>query len=372
MDLATNFMGLELKSPIIVSSSPLTRNGEMMVSAVKNGAGAVVTQTITSEVRPNVRPRIAVRDDKMHNIELYSELSLEQWEKEIKYAKTHGATVIANIMAHSPSEMAYLAKAVESFGADAVELGFSCPHGEGIELICSKYELIYQFTKSVKEKVSIPVMVKLNTNVTNIVNVALAAEKGGADAISGIDSVRALAGVDINTGRPLLPTFGGYSGPGIKPIALAITAIIAQTVTIPVSGIGGIINAHDVIEYIMMGAKTVQMCTGLMWHGFGLIEQIINDLRQWLTARNYHNLSEIQGLSLKYLKSFEEMKIEPYIAYHHLDKCNSCKKCIKVCSFGAISNHKNHVAVNPELCSGCGLCVGLCPQQAISMHWKDE
>ncbi|SCG82359.1 dihydroorotate dehydrogenase family protein [Proteiniborus sp. DW1] len=370
MSLSVDFMGIKLKNPIIVAASPLSGNGSMISKAIDAGAGAVVTQTIANEVRLNVRPRIAANSLGMQNIELYSNITLEEWEREIYYVKEKDAVVIANILAHTPSEMAYIAKKVERFGVDAIELGISIPHGEGVELLISNIQRLYNLTKMAVDSVNIPVMVKLSPNVSNLTELAKVVEEAGASAISAIDTIRAIIGVDIDKGKAMLPTYGGYSGEGIRPIALATVAGISQAVKIPVSGIGGIENYKNVIEYIMLGASTVQLCTSLIMNGYGRINEILGDLENWLEHKGFNSLDEIRGQALSSLKSFEEISIEPYIAkVSNVCNMNDCNICIKSCMYGAISTKNDIIVIDDSKCTGCGLCVSLCKKKFIYLDW---
>lgn len=370
MSLSVDFMGIKLKNPIIVAASPLTGNGNMIKKAIQAGAGAVVTQTIANEVRKNVRPRIAANFYGMQNIELYSNLTLEEWEREIYDVKEKGAVVIANILAHTPSEMAYIANKVERFGVDAIELGISIPHGEGVELLISDKKRLYNLTKTVVDSVEIPVMVKFSPNVSNLTALAKTVEEAGASAISAIDAIRSILEVDIDKAKAILPTYGGYSGEGIRPIALAAVANIAQAVKIPVSGIGGIDNYKNVIEFMMLGASTVQICTSLMKNGYDKIEEILIELERWLGEKGYSSLEDIRGQALDSLKSFEEIPIEPYTVKMK-SQCSgdNCTKCLKSCIYDAISIRNNRIAIDDSKCTGCGLCVSLCKKEILYLDW---
>lgn len=372
MNLSVNFMGIKLKNPLIIAAGPWTRNGDMMKKAVDAGAGAVVTETIVNEIRPNVRPRLVAKEGGMQNIGLYSEFSLEDWENEIAYVKNHGGIVIANILAHTPSEMAYIGKRIEKFGADAIELGVSAPHGEGVEGVVSNPYQLYEITKSVVQSVKIPVMVKLSPNMTNVAKLAKAAEKAGATAVSAIDTVRSIMGVDIKTAKPLLPTYGGYSGTPIRPIGLAVVASISQAIDLQVCGIGGIENYYNVLEYMMLGATTVQIGTSIMLNGFSHINKVIKDLEKWMIDNGYENFEQLRGKALTSLKSFDEMKVEPYITQIQKECLKiHCEKCKTGCIYNAIKKEGKKVIVDSKSCSGCGLCISICPNKNFRLIWKE-
>lgn len=365
--LRTRFAGLTLESPLIVSSGPPTWDGETMTKCIQYGAGAVVTKTIVENPRPNPRPRVLIRGDGMQNIELYTEHTVEQWGREIAIAKEHGVIVIASIMGHSIDEITRLADKVQEYGVDALELGISCPHWDSNRTIGADPDLAMSYAEAVVVQASVPVIVKLSPNVADISQVASAVEAGGADAISAIDTVRCLIGVDIESGKPLLPTYGGYSGPAIKPIALACVASIASCVRIPVSGIGGIVHASDALEHMMLGASTFQLCTGIIWEGFGLISRINRDLELWLEQHGFSSLDEVVGRALPNLVPFEDIQLSNLVAWVDSSKCNGYKKCLS-CVYNAIELRENKAVVNAGLCTGCGACVSLCPVQAIEMQ----
>ena len=371
MDLTSDLMGIKLKNPLILSSGPMSRSGEMMIKALDAGASAVVTETILNEIRPNVRPRMINRGEGLQNIRLYSEFTLEEWEREIAMVKDHGGVVIANILAHSPSEMAFLGRTVEKYGADAIELGVSSPHGEGLAVLGSDPSSLFEMVKRVVDSVDIPVMVKLSPYVNNLAALARAAEKGGAKGISAINTVRSIMGVNIDDMVPLLPTYGGYSGEPIRPIGLGAVATICQTVDINVSGIGGISQFNHLLEYLMLGADTCQLQSALIFHGFELIGEILVSLEKWMEEKGYTSLSDVRGKALGSLKSFDEIVLEPKIA-SVVNECliPNCMNCINACLFNAISRDlQGKLIVDSQKCTGCGLCISLCKHNCFTMIW---
>lgn len=371
MRLKTEFMGLSLENPLIVAAGPWSRNPKTILKAMEAGAAAVVTETIAMEVRHNVRPWIHAKNDGYQNVRLYSDHALEQWYEFIQEISKSKGKVIASIMGHSPSEMGYIAKTVSKAGASALELGLSIPHGEGVAVMGSDPDRLYQSIKSVINNVDIPVMVKFSPHVTNISELAKVVERAGASCISGIDTVRSIIGVDLDTFKPHLATYGGYSGAPIKPIGLATIASIAQSVKIPICGIGGIKSAEDALEYMMLGASTFQVGSAIMSDGYEVIETILRDLDLWLTARNL-SAHDIVGKALDSLKSFDEIEILPYRAVVESPcEMENCENCQNGCLVDAISSFNGLVAIDPERCNGCGLCVSLCEKKKIALRWRN-
>lgn len=285
--LKTNFMGIELKNPVILAAGPWNRDGQAVKESLEMGAGAVVTESIVSDTVMDVRPRIAVDEMGAQNIRLYSDIQIEGWEREMSIAKSGGGVVIASVSGHTPSELAYLASKMEKFGADGIEISVSNPAVESLEVVASHPETVYEMTKAVVATVKIPVIVKLSQNTTNISKVAKAVKAAGGSGVTAINTVRGIIGVDVESAQPMLSTYGGISGSYIKPLGLASVATIAQTEDITISGVGGICDGISAIEYIMLGATTVQVGTHAMINGKEVISKIVSEIEEW--AQN-HNL----------------------------------------------------------------------------------
>ncbi len=367
--LAVDFMGLQLKNPLIVAAGPWSGSSKKIKESFAAGAAAVVTETIVSEPTFDVNPRLAYNGSGLQNIRRYSNRSFEEWIDEIGEVKSCGGIVIASVLARTASEIGYIAEKVERAGADALELGIACPMGEGIEVIASDPSRVYSLTKGVVEKVKIPVMVKLSQNMTNMGQVARFVEVAGGNGISAIDTVRCILGVDINKGTPLLPTYGGYSGPPIRPMGLASVASIAQSTSLPVCGVGGIENYTHVIEYLMLGAAAVQIGTSLILYGVDRLSEILEELQEWMNKNGIQDINQIRGIALKELKSFDDIKIEPKKAVLN-DLCDrlDCNRCIDCCGISrAITREDEAIFIDTEECTGCGLCRDVCPDYRFSL-----
>ena len=368
--LKTNFLGLELDNPIIIAAGPWNRDGEGLRRSIASGAGAVVTESIVSDTLLDVRPRIACDGNGAQNIRLYSDVQIEGWERELSIAKSGGGVVIASISAHTPSELVYLASKLEKFGADAIEISVSNPAGEGLEVVASHANVVYEMTKEVVNAVKLPVMVKLSQNTTNISKVAKAVKTAGGSCVSAINSVRGILGVDIETAVPTLSTYGGISGEYIRPLGLSSVATISQTVDIPICGIGGISSGKHAIEYMMMGASAVQIGTAVMLEGREIVGKIVEEMADWCKAHSLDAIQEIRGKALKNLKSFDEMKIEPAVSTVKSVPCTeNCDKCTVACMYGAIKRENNTVVADGDKCSGCGLCTFICPAGKLKLEW---
>ena len=368
--MKTDFLGLKMKNPVIVSAGPWNRDGRSIRKGIAAGAGAVITETIVTDALLDVRPRIAYNGQGAQNIRLYSEIQVEGWQREMDIAKSKEGIVIASVSAHTPPELAYLAMKMEKFGADAIEMNISSPMGESLEVVASDAETVFQMTREVVRNIKIPVMVKLSQNATNIVKVAKAVKSAGGAGVSAINTVRCILGVDIETMEPTLSTYGGYSGAPIRPLGLASVATIAQAVDIPIAGIGGIENYKNVLEYIMLGASAVEIGTAVMVNGFDRITEIVNGLEEWADKRGIKEVKQIRGSALKNLKSFEEIKIEPVVSRIDDPICNAnCEACVKACIYGAIRKEGNMMILDSENCTGCGLCTFVCPDKKFRLDW---
>ncbi|MEK7450104.1 MAG: 4Fe-4S dicluster-binding protein, partial [Planctomycetota bacterium] len=233
-----------------------------------------------------------------------------------------------------------------------------------------------EVTQWVKWAVKIPVVVKLTPNVTDITAIASACVKAGADAISGINTVKSLGGIDLNKLEPLpsvngYSTFGGYGGAGIKPIALRCVAEIAQTVKVPVSASGGILTWGDAAEFILAGAGTLQVCSGIMLFGYQLIEDLTNGLQQYMNRKKFASIKNMVGLVQPKIVKFGQLKLRQSYAVINNMKClPECRLCAISCQdagFQAITMAGDKVCISKSKCDGCGLCLAICPAGAISL-----
>src|SRR5437899_5877249 len=232
-----------------------------------------------------------------------------------------------------------ITKRTQDTGADGIELNFGCPHGMSERGMGSAVGQVPDYacmiTEWVKEVASIPVMVKLTPNVGDIRAIGRAAVSGGADALSLIKTVNSIMGVDLDTFAPKPAvrgegSHGGYCGPAVKPIALHMVAALAgdPEIKVPISGIGGIQAWQDAVEFLLLGAGSVQVCTAVMHYGFRLVEQLISGLENWMLEKKSERISDFAGRSVPRIKSWGGLDLNyTIVAEIDLKKCINSGLC---------------------------------------------
>lgn len=300
--LATTVAGLKLANPTMLASGILGYTGLSLKTVIDAGVGAVVTKSMGLESRtgyPN--PTVVQTNCGLLNAMGLPNPSISHFKDEMKQLKNNGVPTILSIYGYSAEEFVKVAEAAATIGADAIELNVSCPHIKraGAEIGCDP-NLLTEIVKDVKKTVIIPVIVKLTPNVTNISEIAKAAEKAGADAITAINTVKAMC-IEIETARPLLANkFGGLSGPAIKPIAVRCVYDVYRSVDVPVIGCGGVTTWQDAIELMLAGASAVQIGTAIAFEGPEVFSSITIGMNSYLEKKGYKNVKDIVGLAHKY------------------------------------------------------------------------
>ncbi len=372
MSKPIDLMGIPLKNPVITAAGPWARDGKSIQRCIDAGAGAVITETITLEAKQRVSPRLFVDGYRMFNTMLYSDLHLEQWECELEQVKKRDSKLICSIWGSSASEIAYLAAKVERMGADAIEISISAPIGSRNESVCNHSSDIHAFVRAAVEAVSIPVMVKLSYEAAVSPAFLRAIERAGAKAVSAIDALKGLRGVDIETKKAEMLTYGGYTGRNIRPISLATTAQLRQYTQMQICSTGGIKTAEHALEFIMLGATAVQLASAIQEDGYGEITKLIHDLDDWLARHGYAEIEEVRGAALPSLMPFEEIKPQRRKA-EISERCEiettPCHICINGCLYDAIVRTDGQIEIHADDCEGCGLCSSGCPRKIIKLGW---
>lgn len=368
VSLRTDYAGLALKNPVMVAAGPWSRSGEAIQRAIDAGAGAVVTETITMDARRNPSPRLFwdARREQLFNTTLYSDLHLEQWERDFECLRRGECKIIASIWGSSPSEVSYLAGRVERMGADAVEISISAPLGTRDEALNNYPEEICDDIRAAVETVEIPVFIKLSYEAANSRGFTDSLARSGVCGVTAIDSLKGLNGVDLENCRVEMGTYGGYSGAPIKPVALATVTTLKQVVDVPLCGCGGIQTAEDALEFLMLGARSVQLASVLLREGYGRITRLLEDLESWLERHHYRSADEVVGQALPSLQPFEDILPRPLTA-RLVGPCDGCGRCVRSCLYQALRCENGRLEIHGERCAGCGMCVSVCP--ALRLGW---
>ncbi|TLD68172.1 NAD-dependent dihydropyrimidine dehydrogenase subunit PreA [Phragmitibacter flavus] len=330
--LATTVNGLKLPNPFVIGSGPPGTNINVISRAFRDGWGAVIAKTISLDASKviNVSPRYA----KLHsgsgevigweNIELISDRPFHLWMDEFKRCKDEHpeGVLIASIMEECREEAwAEIVERCQDAGVDGFELNFSCPHGLPERKMGAAMgqdpEILEEVCGWVKKVAKIPFWAKMTPNITHIEEPSRAALRGGADGISAINTIRCVMGVNLDTLKPE-PTVEGYTTPGgysskaVKPIALRMVMEIAAMMEkeFPeqtVSGLGGIESGEDAAQFILLGADTVQVCTGVMKFGYGCVKPMCEDLLTFMDKHGFETLAEFKGKSLPYFTTHADL-----------------------------------------------------------------
>ncbi len=395
-DLRIQLAGISSPNPFWLASAPPTNTGYQVQRAFEAGWGGAVWKTLGDPII-NTSSRFAAihfngqRVAGFNNIELISDRPLEVNLKEIYETKRRfpeHALVVSLMVEPKREKWHEIVKKVEAIGVDGLELNFGCPHGmaeRGMGAASGQQpDLVEMQTMWVKEAARTPVIVKLTPNITDITATAKAAVRGGADAISLINTINSLAGVDIDTWNTIphvggKGAHGGYCGPAVKPIALNMVAECARNplVGVPISGIGGVSNWRDAVEFILMGSTGVQVCTAAMHHGFSIVEDMIDGLNNYLDEKGLKSVNELIGKSVERYSDWGDLDLNyAVVARIEQDTCIVCNKCHIACedtSHQCIERHTDdngaaYLKVREEDCVGCNLCSIVCPVEgAITM-----
>ncbi|SFH39507.1 dihydrouracil dehydrogenase (NAD+) [Palleronia marisminoris] len=395
-DLSTNFVGIKSPNPFWLASAPPTDKEYNVRRAFDAGWGGVVWKTLGLDPHVvNVNgPRYGVihgadrRVLGINNIELITDRPLDVNLREIKQVVRDypdRAMVVSLMVPCEEEPWKMILPLVEDTGAHGVELNFGCPHGMSERGMGSAVgqvpEYIEMVTRWVKQNTRMPVIVKLTPNITDVRKPAEAAKRGGADAVSLINTINSITSVDLDLFAPE-PTIdgkgahGGYCGPAVKPIALNMVAEIArdpELAGLPISGIGGITTWRDAAEFMALGAGSVQVCTAAMTYGFKIVQEMVSGLSQYLDERGMV-MDDLIGRAVPNVTDWKHLNLN-YVTKARIDQdlCIKCGRCYAACedtSHQAIAMNPGRVfEVKDDECVACNLCLDVCPvENCITME----
>jgi dihydroorotate dehydrogenase (NAD+) catalytic subunit len=299
-DLKTQLGKLELHSPVLAASGPLGSSLEYAELIDPGQFGAIIVKGISLEPWPgNPPPRLAETAAGMLNAIGLQNPGLKYFLKhELPRLRGFKTKIIVNIIGRTVEEYAETAAALDQQpGIDAVELNISCPNlNAGGMAFGADLQLTEKTVSAVRQRTSLPLLVKLTPNVTDIVSIARAAEEAGADIVSLINTLGGMA-IDIEKKKPVLGNiFGGLSGPAIMPVALKMVWQVSEALNIPVLGMGGITSAADAVQFILAGARAVAVGSGI-FHNPDLAGEITSGLKEYMARNNFSTMSELEGLA---------------------------------------------------------------------------
>jgi len=395
-DLSVTFCGKRFLNPFMLSSSPVSNSAEMVGRAFDAGWGGVAYKTLVTDRIPIYHPSPRMhgyhcgekRLVGLQNVEQTTDRGLKPNLLDIAYLKKRWPehVVMASIMGFSNQEWADLAKACTDAGADMLELNFSCPHmtveGSGCK-VGQEHELVEKFTATVRNVTSIPLVAKMTPNIADMNVPALAAKRGGADAISAINTVKGISEIGLDDWVPKPNVYGkgaisGYSGPAVKPIGLRFIAEMASNpqLALPLSGVGGIETWIDALEYLLVGASTVQVTTGIIHYGYRIVEDMIEGLSDYMAARGIRRVRDLVGKALPSLHDTGAFDVKKQgVAAYDLDRCVGCGQCHVVCRDAGgdaleWDGEKRRPRQIEDKCLSCMICSFVCPVSGLISYKK--
>lgn len=388
-DISCNFLGIKSPNPFWLASAPPTDKKINVMRAFEAGWGGVVWKTLGSQVK-NVSSRYSAinfngqRVAGFNNIELISDRPLDINLKEIVEVVKEfpDRAMIISLMADNNREAWHeMVKRCEQTGAHGFELNFGCPHGmteRGMgAAVGQDPEIAGRIVEWVMEVATLPVITKLTPNVHSVVPTGRAAVSAGTNALSLINTIQSVTGIDLDSFVPNpnvggKSVFGGYCGPAVKPIALKMLTTISQdlvTNKVPISGIGGVSTWQDAVEFMLLGSTSVQVCTAAMKYGFRIVEDLNEGLSNWMDEKGFEKITDFIGKSVPTMTEWEKLDLNFHIVANiDQDKCIHCGLCHIACEdtshqaiFKTDGMPYNDYTINEPECVGCNLCKLVCP-----------
>jgi len=298
-DLSVEVCGLRMRNPTMLASGILDETGKSMVAVAKAGAGAIVTKSIGMEPRighPN--PSVVELEFGLLNAMGLPNPGIDAYSEEIREARKSGVPVIGSVFGGTEEEMGNLAGLMERAGADAIELNLSCPHAKGYgSELGSDPNRVESACRLARRNVRVPILAKLTPNTSSIAELARAAERGGANGVVAINTLKGMA-IDPYTKTPILGNrFGGLSGPAIKPVGIRCVYEIYEAVKMPIIGVGGISTGQDAVEYLMAGASAVQIGTAVWLRGIDVFAKVCGEMSEFMKENGYESIRDLVGVA---------------------------------------------------------------------------
>jgi dihydroorotate dehydrogenase subfamily 1 len=394
-DLSIDFCGVNFKNPLIVGSSELTLSARNMKRCIDAGAGGLVAKTMTDSIpmreqtgnskwrflneKHRVSPGNVPREFSFYGRSGLAEEGPEDWAKEIReavaYAEQNDSVVIGSVAGSAgPWAWAELARVLEDCGCPLVELNFGCPHpsqmaGEKTGMVIGQDpEAAAEAVAAVADAVTIPIITKLTPQITDMVSMSARMREAGASAVTLTNRFLGFV-VNTETARPFIYGYAGVGGPWVKPLTLRWIAKTYEAMPdLPITGSNGCYDASDMVEFMMSGARIVQICSAVMLRGYEYMGQVVKDLEAFLDRKGYAQVSDIVGLAARAAMPYEAIKALPQErAEIDKDDCIECGICADHCFYNVITEQDGSWQVGDD-CRGCGICSCVCPEAAITVQ----
>lgn len=389
-NLECTFLGIKCENPFFLSSSVVASNYEMCRNALEMGWAGIVFKTIGFLTPKEVSPRFsAIKKEStpfvgFRNLEQIAEHELSENLKFISDLKRDfpNKVIVSSIMGQSDEEWTQLAKLSQEAGADIIECNFSCPHMSGNGLgsdVGQSPSLVKHYCECTRKGTTLPILAKMTPNIGHMEIPAISAIEGGADGIAAINTIKSLSGFDLSdmTSQPNIKgksSISGYSGKAIKPIALRFISELSsckELEGVPISGMGGIENWKDALEFIALGCGNVQVTTSVMQYGYRIIKELKAGLSTYMYNNKIESISSLVSMAKENIVSSQELDRDTIVyPIFNSDKCLGCGRCYISCSdAGHQAIEFDFKTRKPKLlgnkCVGCHLCKLVCPADAI-------
>jgi dihydroorotate dehydrogenase (fumarate) len=356
VNLSVDFLGLRLRNPLAITEGPLTKDAETIRRALDHEVGVVFTKGMRPQPAVSPSPYIVKAGRSLMNAD-WSDIGFEAWLEEIRSLEA-GTPFVASIAKNyvTPEEAVEMAVQLQAAGAPIISMCDYVP------------EQLVETVRVGRPRINVPLMVKLPPFLPNLEQTLEQLVAGGIDAIAAMDSIGPALEIDIDTGLPTLGSQDGtgyLSGSAIRPVTVKYIYEISRFVDIPVVGVGGVGSARDVLEMTMAGATCVGMVAAPLLRGLEVFDRVAKDLRRLLAEREVQDISELRGLTHRFLQGFA-CSYEPRSKIDY-DLCNYCRLCAKVCFAAAITDTGTEVVADRSRCVSCGLCASVCPVHAIQL-----